>query len=166
MQHLQLHLLRQRGGEPLDVQLLRVQPHGLHEELVALLIREADHLGLDGGAVPGPYPLDGAIVQGGAVQIGPNDVVGALVGVGQPADRPVLRRALCLEGEGQPLLIPRLPLHAGEVHTAGIDSGGRARLEAADGQAQPRQARCQGDGGSQAVRTGVPDHLPHDGASP
>ena len=61
VEHPHLHVLRHGGGEALDVQLLRVQPHRLHKELVALLIREADDLCLNGGAVPRADALDGAI---------------------------------------------------------------------------------------------------------
>ena len=73
-----LHLLRQGGGEALDVQLLGVEAHGLHKELVAELVREPHHLVLNGGAVAGADPLDDAGVQGRAVQILPDDPVGLL----------------------------------------------------------------------------------------
>ena len=53
VEHLDLHVLGQGGGEALDVELLGLQPHGLDEELVALLVREADDLGLDGGGSTG-----------------------------------------------------------------------------------------------------------------
>ncbi len=77
VEHLHLHLLGQGGGEALDVQLLGVQPHGLHKELVAGLVGEADHLVLNGGAVPGADPLDDPGIEGGAVQIGPDDPRGS-----------------------------------------------------------------------------------------
>ena len=166
MEHLNLHVLRQGGGEALDVQLLGVQPHGLHEELVPLLVGKAHHLVLDGGAVPGAHPLDHPGEQGGSVQVGPDHGVGGGVGVGEPAHGPVLRRRLGLKGEGEHLPVPLLQLHLGEVHAAGVDPGGRARLEAAQLQPQLFQALRQGEGDGQPVGAGLPRHVPHDGAPP
>ena len=136
MEHSDLYFLRQRGGKPLNVQLLSVQPHGLNEELMPLLVGEPLHFGLNGGAVPGAHPLDGTVIERGAVQIGSNDLMGGMVGVGEVADRPVFRGLVRLEGEGQSLPVPCLKLHFGKIHTAGVHSGGRTRLEAADGQTQ------------------------------
>ena len=45
--NIDLHVLRQRGRQTLNVQLLRMQTHRLNEELVAFLVRERDDLRLD-----------------------------------------------------------------------------------------------------------------------
>ena len=166
MEHLHLHLLRKGGGEPLDVQLLCIQAHRLDKQQMPLLVGKADHLVLNGGAVPGPHPLDDPGEQGGAVQIGPDDGVGLWRGGGEPAHSPVGRLLPGRKGEGLGVLVPRLDLQFGEIHATGVYPGGRPRLEAADGQTQIHQAPGQGQGGSQAVWPGVPDHLAHDGASP
>ena len=166
VEHLHLHVLRQGRGQALDVELFGVQPHGLHKELVPLLVGKAHHLVLDGGAVPGPDALDHPGEQGGAVQVGPDNGVGGGIGVGQPAHRPVLRRLRRLKGEGEHPLVPRLYLHLGEIHAAGVHPGGRTRLEPPQAQAQPFQALGQGEGGGQAVGAGGAGHIPHDGAAP
>ena len=163
MEHLQLHLLRHGGGEALDIQLLRVQAHGLDKELVAGLVREAGHLGLNGGAVPGPHPLDGPAVHGGAVQVPPDDPVGVLVSVGEVAHGPVDRGLPGLKGEGHGIQIPVLALHFGEIHGAGVDPGRGAGLEPAQGEAQLPQAVRQGCGGEHAVGPALPDALAHNG---
>ena len=139
VEHFQLHVLRQSGGEALDVQLLGVQAHGLDEQLVAFLVGEpvkAGDFGFNGRAVPGPYPLNHAAVHGGAVQVFPDDPVGFGVGVGQPADGPVHRAFLRLKGEGHRLRVPLLALHPGEIHRPGVDPGRRAGLEPPQGQPQ------------------------------
>ena len=166
VKHFHLHLLRQGGGEALDIQLLRVQAHRLDKQLVPGLLREPHHLVLDGGAVPRPHPLDHPGKQGGAVEVVPDHLVGVFIGVGEPAHRPVFRDRLRLKGEGGGYVVPRLDLHPGEVHAPAVHPGGRARLEAAQGQPQLQQAVRQGQGRRHAVRPGVPAHLPHDGAAP
>ena len=163
VEHFQLHVLRQGGGEALDVQLLGVQAHGLHEQLVPGLVREAGYLCLNGRAVPGAYALDDAAVHGGAVQVFPDDPVGFGVGVGQPADGLVHRAFLRLKGEGHRLPVPVLPLHFGEIHGAGVDPGRGAGLEPAQGETQLPQAVRQGLGGEHTVRPARPDALAHNG---
>ena len=165
VQHLNLHVLRQGGGEALDVELLCVQPHGLHKELVPGLVRKAHDLGLDAGAVPGADPLNDAGDQGTPVQVGPDDGVGSLVGIGQIAHRPVLRRGLGGEGEGLRLRIPRLDLHFGEVHRPGVHPGRGAGLEAAHPEAQAPELFGQRQGGGQAVRALGAQHIAHHGPS-
>ena len=139
MEHGQLDLLRHGGGKALDIQLLRVQAHGLHKQLMPGLVREAGDLCLNGGTVPGPNALNDAAVHGGTVQILPDDPVGLLVGVGEPADGPVHRRGLRFKGEGHGLGVPVLPLHFGKIHAAGVDPGRGAGFEPPEGEAHVHQ---------------------------
>ena len=166
VEHFHLHLFGQGGGEALNIQLLRVQAHGLDEELVPGLVGEADDLRLDGRAVPGADTGDGAVVQGGSVQIVPDDGVGAVVGIGQIAHRPVFRGGLRGKGEWHGVGVSGLHLHSGKVHAPAVHPGGCARLEAAQIQAQRLQAVRQRQGGGHAVWAGVPGHVAHDGAAP
>ena len=136
VEHLDLHLLRHGGGKALDVQFLGVQTHGLHEQLVAELIREADDLRLKTGAVPGADALDQPGVHGGPVQIFLDDALRLLGGPSEPAYRLVIGRVLRGIGEGHRNLVPRLDLHLVKVHGPGVDPGGRAGLEPPQGQAQ------------------------------
>ena len=139
VQHLNLNFLRQGGGEPLNVQLLRVQPHGLNKQLVPGLVGEPHHLRLDRRAVPWADPLDDAAVNGAAIQILPDDPVCFLVGVGEVAYRPVLRRLFRLEAEGQGRGVALLKLHFTEVHRPGVDPRRRSGLEPPQGQSQRQQ---------------------------
>ena len=81
----QLHVERQAGGDAVGIDLVRVQPFRLEEDLVAVLVGEAHHLVLDGRAVARPDAFDDAGVHRRAVQAGADDFVGALVGVGDVA---------------------------------------------------------------------------------
>ena len=163
VEHVPLDILGEGGGEALDVELLRLQAHGLHEDLVAELLREADDLGLKAGAVPGADPLDGAVIEGGAVQVLPDDLLRRLRGPGEPADGTVLRRRLGPIGEGQGLFVPLLPLHLVKIHRPGVDPGRRPGLEAPQGQSQSEQALRQAVRRVQPVRAGGLHAVPHDG---
>ena len=165
VEHLHLHILGQGGGKALEVELLRIEPHGLQKQLVAGLFRKAHHLVLNGGAVAGPHPLDHPGKEGGAVKVGADDSVGALVGIGQIAHRPVFRAPVRQEGEGHGIGVPLLHFQLGKVHGAAVDAGGRARLEPAQGEPQLLQALGKGEGGGQAVRAALAGDLPDDGAS-
>src|SRR5690606_19020841 len=81
----QLHVEGQRCGYPVRIVLVCGQPFRLEEHLVAVLVGEAVDLVLDGRAVARPDPLDDARVHGRAVQVGGDDLVGARIGVGDPA---------------------------------------------------------------------------------
>ena len=163
--HLDLHILRQRGGEALDVNLLGIQAHGLQEELVAVLVGEAHHFVLNGRAVPGANPLNGAGEEGGTVQIGPDDVVGVLVGVGDPAADLVLPGLFGLEGEGDGFGVPHLDLQLGKVDGPGIDPGRGAGLEPAQGQSGFQQTVGQGIGTEHAIGSASADHFTHNGGA-
>ena len=166
VEHPHLDVLGHGGREALDVQFFRIQPHGFHEELVALFVGEPDDLGLDGRAVPGAGRLNGAIIQRGAIQICSNHRVGLLVGVGQIADRLIFRRFFRGEREGNRFRIALLQLHLGEIHAAGVDAWRRAGLEPADGDAQLFQAAGQLQRRLEPVGAGVSEHVAYDGASP
>ena len=127
------------------------------------LVGKPHHLRLDGGAVAGPDPLDHAAVNGAAVQILPYDPVGLLVGIGQIAHRPILRRPRRFKAEGQGSGISLLQFHFGKVHRAGIDPRRRAGLEPPQGQSQRPQPLRQRRGGVHAVGPALLDALADDG---
>ena len=164
MQHLNLNFLRQGGGEPLNVQLLRVQPHGLDEQLVPGLVGKPHHLRLNGRAVPGADPLNDAAVNGAAIQILPDDPMGFLVGVGEVAYRPVLRRCFRLEAEGQGRGVTLLKLHFAEIHRPCVDPRRRSGLEPPQRQTQRQQPLRQRRGGVHAVGAALLNALADDGA--
>ena len=166
VKHFHLHFFRQGGGEPLNIQLLGIHPHGLDKELVPGLLGKAHHLILNGRAVARPHPLNDPGEQGGAVEVVPNDLVGGLIGVGQVAHRPVFRRRLRGKGERDGHVVPRLNLHFGKVHAPAVHPWGRARFKASDGQAQAHQTLSQRQSRRHAVRAGRPRDFAHNGAAP
>ena len=76
-----LHVERQAGGDAVRIDLVRVEPFGLDEELMRALVGEAMHLVLDRGAVARAGALDRAGEHRRAIEGGTNDRVRALVGV-------------------------------------------------------------------------------------
>ena len=131
MEHLKLHVLRHAGGEALDVHFLRVQAHGLQEQLVPGLVGKTHHLVLDAGAIAGPHALDDPGEKRGAVEVIADDLVGRFRRIGEPADRPVFQGLCAGEGKGLRVWVPVLGLQPGIIHGEAVDAGGRAGLEAA-----------------------------------
>ena len=86
----ELHVERQRGRDPVRIDLVRVEALGLEIDLVAVALREAHDLVLDRRAVARADALDDARVHRRAVEAAADDVVGARVGVRDPA-RPLRR---------------------------------------------------------------------------
>ena len=130
------------------------------------LVGKPDHLVLDGGAVSGPHPLDHPGEEGGAVQVGPDDFVGFLVGIGDVAAHPVGGDGLGGEGEGLRVPVPLLALQLGEVDGPGVHPGGRARLEPAEGEARLAEALGEGVGPEHAVGAAPLGHGADDGLAP
>ena len=156
-----LDLVREARGDAVDVHLLGMEPLGFEEDLMAPLLREADHLVLDGGAIAGADPLDDAAKEGRLVEIGADDLVGLRRGVGDPAGALFhVEHAVLVAVEGKE--VGRLPgdqlrqegergwrgvaglrLAAGEVDGAGVDAARGAGLEAPDLKAEFLQALAQ-----------------------
>ena len=159
--------LGQAGGEPLEIHLLGVLAAGLHKDRVALLVFEADHLVLDGGAVPGPHALDVAAVEGRAVQVVQNHLVGLGVGVGDVAVDLVVhgRPGQKAEGLEQLVGVAGLAFQLGEINAAAMDPGGGAGLEAAQREPVGHQRLGQLGGGVGAVGAAVVVGLPHKDAA-
>ena len=146
VQHLDLHILRQGGGEALNVELLRVEPHRFDEQLVARLVGEGHDLRLDRRAVARADTLDHAGVDRAAVEVRADDGMCALVGVGEVADGLVFDRLHGGKGERLDLLVARLQLHVREVDRARVYARRRAGLEAAHAQPQRLAALGQRPG--------------------
>ena len=164
VQHCDLHVLRQGGGEALDVELFRVQPHRLDEQLVPRLVGKGHDLRLDGRAVARADALDHAGVDRAAVEVRADDGMRALVGIGQVAHGLVFDRVRGGKRERLDLRVARLQLHAREVHRARVHARRRAGLKAAHAQPQRLAALGQRAGGRQPVRPGVAQHIAHDRA--
>src|SRR5579859_4248201 len=90
---LELYIEGEAGGDPVRVELLRGKALWFEEDLMARLAREAVNLVLDGGTVSRPDALNHAGEHGRTIERAADDLVGALVGVRDPA-RQLLRMHL------------------------------------------------------------------------
>ncbi len=165
MQHFNLHILRHGRGQAQNIKLLGIQSHGLNEELVAGFVRESHNLGLDRRAVAGANAVNHAGIQRAAVQIFPDDPMGFLICVSEPADRPVYRGVIRDKGEGLNILVSGLDGHFGEVHRPPVDPGRRAGLEPAHGKAEAGANLPQRQGCGQPVGAGIRHRFADDGPS-
>jgi len=129
------------------------------------LVGEGHDLGLNAGAVTGPYAFDHAGVYGAAVQVFSYYPVGFLIGVGEPAHGLVFRLYAGFEGKRLRVRVTGLQLHFGKIHGAGVHPRGSAGFEPAHAEPQSAEARAQRYGGGQTVRSGVLQHFSHYGAS-
>ena len=164
VQHRDLHILRQGGGEALNIELFRVQTHRLDEQLVARLVGEGHDLRLDRRAVARADALDHAGVDRAAVEVRADDGMRALVGIGQVAHGLVFDRVRGGKRERFDLRVARLQLHAREVHRARVHARRRAGLEPAHAQPQRLAALGQRPGSRQPVRPRIAQYIAHDRA--
>ncbi len=122
------------------------QAFRLEKHLVAVLVGEAMDLVLDGRAIARPHAFDDAGIHRRAIEVGGDDLVGALVGVGDPAAD--LRRMLLSaaeKGHHRQRRVAGLLGHLREVHRTAIDARRRAGLQPADAQRQLAQTLGQCD---------------------
>ena len=115
-----LHVERQAGRDAVRIDLVRLEPLGLDEDLVRRLVREAHDLVLDGRAVARTHAFDDAGEHRRAIGGRPDDLVRTLVRlrnetidllrmlIGSPEERKHRNRR-----------IARLPDHHGEVDACG-----------------------------------------------
>ena len=132
----ELHIHRHARAHALHVDLIRVQSFRLEEELVAVLVGEAQDLRLNGWAVARADALDDAVGHRRAVHVVAQDLVGRLIRVRQPARHLLARLFIAHEREVARLLIAWLDQHLLVIERARIDTGGRARLEAHEADAR------------------------------
>ena len=80
-----LDILRQGAGHTADIHFIRVQPFRFDKYLMSGFICKSYHFVLDRRTVPRTGSLDHTGIQRGTIQIFPDDLMGFLVGIGQPA---------------------------------------------------------------------------------
>ena len=95
---------------PRQIDLLRLQAFGFHENLMSPLVREFYELVLDGRTVPRTDPLDVAPVHDGFREVLPHDGLGFRRGVDDVAGHLGLRDPLTEETEGPRRIVARLDL--------------------------------------------------------
>ena len=151
--HLELHVYGQRAAHALNIEFVGVSAFGLDEDLVAFLVGEADDLVLDGWAIARTDALDRAVEQRRAVEVGEDDVLCLLGGIGEVARARVGDEAVCHEGEGIEFFVSVLDGHFFKIHRLAVDTRRSARLEAACREPQREQRRCQRGRAAKAVGT-------------
>ena len=82
---IRLHVARQRHRKAVDINLARIDPLRLEEDLVALFVGEADDLVLERRAVARPDPADLAVEQRRAIEVRSHEIAHAIVRVEQIA---------------------------------------------------------------------------------
>ena len=132
-----LNVKRQAGGDAVGVVLVGRQAFRLQKNLVAVFVGKAVDLVFHTGAIARANTIDLAREHGAAVKPAADDVVRALVGVGDPA-RHLLRVHVCAAHEaedGDRLAVPhpitRLFQAFAEVNRTAIQTRWRAGLQAA-----------------------------------
>src|SRR5579883_181746 len=99
-QHGKLNIFRQAGIHALDIDLACLPALWLQKDLMGLLLGKAHHLIFDGGAIARPDPFNQAAVEGGAVQIGADDLMGLVGGMDEIAGKLGAPGGLHLCGNG------------------------------------------------------------------
>src|SRR4051812_7961843 len=132
MDHRKLDIERQTGREAVRIDFDGIEPFRLKENLVPLLVGEADDLILDRRAITRPAALDNAGIYRRAVQRGADRVVRARIGVSDVARDLPLGDLLGRKRERHRRVITVLDLEPLEVDRAGIEPRARAGLEASD----------------------------------
>ncbi len=160
-----LDLEGETGGNAVDVIFGGVATLGFEEELVALLFGELDDLVFDRGAISRAGAFDSAGIHGGLIEIGADDVVGAGVGMGDPARylfhvelsvRQAVQRENVVrapfeqfghESEGRRRLIAILALARLKINRSSGEPAWGAGFETADLKPEFPEAVAQGGGG-------------------
>ena len=137
----------------MHIEFVGVCAFGLDEDLVAFFVGEADDLVLDGRAIARTDALDRAVEQRRAVEVGEDDILCLLSGVGEVARALVGDEAVCHEGEGIEFFVSVLDGHLFKVDRLAVDTRRRARLEAACRQPEREKRRRQRGRAAKAVWT-------------
>src|SRR6266550_3078063 len=130
VQELELDGYGQGSGEPVHVQLCRVEPLGLEKDLVALGRRELHDLVFDRGTIARPAPADRSAVQRRFLQMLLDDFLHLFAGPRDPARELPRSRHSLMEGESELVAVAVLTLDLAPVDGAAIDARRRAGLEA------------------------------------
>ena len=126
-----LHILRQRARHTTHIHLIGVQSLGLDEDLMPVFIRKAYHFILDRRTVSGACSLDHTGIQRRTIEIFPDNFMGFLIGIGQPAGGLIDLHALrvCGKGKWHYSLIAELLFHLGKINGTFVDSGRSSGLK-------------------------------------
>ena len=135
-QHRRLDRAGQGGRDAVGVDRRVVQPLRLKEDLVPLAPGETHHLVLDRWAVARAAALDLPGVDRRPMQVGADQVVDPWVRIGDMAVDLRCRDRLGQHREGLRRLVSRLPLEPGMIDGPAVEARRRARLQAAEREAE------------------------------
>ncbi len=141
-----LYVLGQTGGNAVRIDGDIVQSFRLQEDIVPLLVGEADDLVLDRGAVARPPSGDLAGIDRGLVQIRPNNGMRRLGGTGDAAFDLTVRQASSHGAERLRRLVARVGPQGIPVDRAPVQPRRRAGFQPPQRQAQPVQGLRQPNG--------------------
>ena len=132
----ELNILRQGRRKPLQIHFVSFSSARLDKYLMSLLLGEADYFILNARAIAGADAVDFARIQGRAVQILKNDLLGLGACVGYVAGLGIPDLNAAVVGENGGVLVAELRLEAVDIDAAAIHAGRSARFEAAGGQTE------------------------------
>ena len=115
-----------------------------------ILVGEAHNLVLDGGAVARPSAVDLAGVHRRPVQVGADEIVDGLVGVGDVAIDLRLANAVGGEAEGPGVVVAGLTFRFREIDGPAIEPAGRSGLETGELKPAAGEAVAERFGGAVA----------------
>ena len=143
LEHLLLHVLRQRGADAVAVDRRAGLVLRLQEDLVAVLVGEANDLGLDARAVARADGFDLAGVQRRPVQIVADELVDLLVRVRDPARGLRAVDPVRQEGERRRLRVAELDFQLVEIDRGRVQPDRGAGLEPPQLQAESFETQRQ-----------------------
>ena len=129
VQELELHGDGEGSGQPVHVELGRVEALGLEEDLVALRRWELHDLVFDGRAIARPATTDGTAVQRRFLQVSLDDFLHFLAGPCDPAWDLTRPLDALVEGETEVVAVAVLALDLTPVHGPTIHARWRPGLE-------------------------------------
>src|SRR5204863_8099303 len=129
---LELHIERQAGRDAVGIELVRGKAFGLEEDLMARLAGKAVDLVLDRRTVPRSHTLDDAGKHRRTIERGPDNLVGPLIGMSNPA-RQLLRMhaAFAHERKNGFRRVAGLKRHPAEIDASAVNARRRTGLEPA-----------------------------------
>ena len=134
--HLELHILGQRGGDPVRIDGRVVKAFGLKENLMPVAIGEAMDLVLDRGAITRAHAGNLACEERRAVEIGADDLMRARVRAGDRAEELRCDTPRAHRRHRPFAIVGRLALKPRPVDRPAVKARRRARLQPGEGQPQ------------------------------
>jgi hypothetical protein len=135
-----LNFLGEARRETIHVELVRLAPLGLDEDLVRGLVGKAHHLVLDRRAVARADAADPSRVERRSMEVRPDQLVGRVGGHCQMARNLIQHQRIGEVRERPRVLVAQMPQHAGEIDRVAMNARRRAGLEPDHAKPKIRQA--------------------------